>query len=294
VTYNVNYLDYAIRGADADETYNVLFYFADKSAYAVYSFSVIAAEGTDPDPESEDSDVCESVTLEQVGTAVAGMIHVKVYGRGLTNMGTSSGEVPTIVGTPSVEKITESISIAYGVGSTSKPVNGAVTVISASRAVSNVQTTRNTKEIIIPNFVNLPSIPITIAYTSIVVIYRFVLSSSYKEPTLTFWGTPYGIGRAACSTPVVLSMSIPSNPGGGETPSSSRLDITINITDYVSGVNLDGASVWIDGSYEGQTDTNGLLNVANVPVGDHTIKITKPGFQDSDQDNLANDTFTVS
>jgi hypothetical protein len=300
VSYRVNYRDYAIRGSEVSD-YSVMFYFTDKSATTIYSFTVVAAPDTDPDPEGEDYDdaaeSCQAVTLEQVNTAVpGGYLYVKVYGQGLRSMETSSGATPSLKEQTQVETITESITISDGTGSTSKPIGGGLVTVSSPPPFSTagMRYTRNTKEIEIRGFADEPSIPITVSYSTYVTTYMFKLSTSYKESTVVFWGTIKSIGNSRCTSKATITLSIPANADGGGSSSALKQDITINIKDYVTSVNVSSATVYIDGVYAGGTDASGLLDVPNISVGDHTIRITASGYQDSDLDDLANDTFTVS
>lgn len=69
--------------------------------------------------------------------------------------------------------------------------------------------------------------------------------------------------------------------------------ITIRVTDYVSDVELETVTVYIDNVDKGTTDANGELNVSNVSVGGHKLKLTKAGYLDSDDDDLFNDYIMV-
>jgi hypothetical protein len=74
----------------------------------------------------------------------------------------------------------------------------------------------------------------------------------------------------------------------------SRRDIAIEVKDFATEVVIVGASIFIDGSLVGVTNEQGIMNAIGVSVGDHAIRITAPGYLDSDEDELANDTFTVT
>lgn len=83
---------------------------------------------------------------------------------------------------------------------------------------------------------------------------------------------------------------------GGEgqyTPAATTRTITIRVTDYVSGAELQTVTVYIDGVDKGTTDANGELDIANVAVGGHELKLTKSGYLDSDADTLYNDHIMV-
>ena len=83
---------------------------------------------------------------------------------------------------------------------------------------------------------------------------------------------------------------------GGEgqyTPSSITRTITIRVTDYTDDAELEDVTVYLDGNSEGTTDANGELEIADVEVGGHELKLTKTGYQDSDADTLFNDYIFV-
>jgi len=96
---------------------------------------------------------------------------------------------------------------------------------------------------------------------------------------------------------VITSMNASGISWGGEGKLSaySRLrDVTIEITDYISGVDLETVSVWVDGVLKGTTDASGELLVEDLALGGHTLKLTKTGYTDSDADTLLNDYFVVT
>jgi len=71
-------------------------------------------------------------------------------------------------------------------------------------------------------------------------------------------------------------------------------DITINVSDYVTDSLLEDVTVYLDGVNKGTTDADGNIDISNVTVGHHTVKFTKTGYLDSDEDDLDNDEFTLS
>jgi len=71
-------------------------------------------------------------------------------------------------------------------------------------------------------------------------------------------------------------------------------DITIKITDYIDTTELETVTVWIDSVNKGATDANGELDIDDVAVGGHALKLTKTGYLDSDADTLLNDYIVVS
>jgi len=71
-------------------------------------------------------------------------------------------------------------------------------------------------------------------------------------------------------------------------------DITIHIADYIDASELQTVSVYIDDVLKGTTDANGELDVDDVAVGGHALKLTKTGYLDSDADVLLNDYIMVT
>lgn len=70
-------------------------------------------------------------------------------------------------------------------------------------------------------------------------------------------------------------------------------DITIIVKEYTSDVEVSGATVYVDGDNKGTTDAEGKINLQDVTIGPHTIKVTKAGYLDTDEDDLDNDSFTI-
>jgi hypothetical protein len=66
------------------------------------------------------------------------------------------------------------------------------------------------------------------------------------------------------------------------------------VKDFATDVIIPNADVVVDGISRGSTDADGIITIIGISVGDHTIKITASNYLDSDEDELANDTFTVS
>lgn len=68
---------------------------------------------------------------------------------------------------------------------------------------------------------------------------------------------------------------------------------TFKVRDACTGVGLPGASVWINDLYKGITDDNGFIDLGYLNPGTYKVKATKDGYQDSDKDVIANDSFTI-
>jgi hypothetical protein len=80
---------------------------------------------------------------------------------------------------------------------------------------------------------------------------------------------------------------------GQKAAASTTRSITINVKDYVDLTDLEDVSVYLDGSLEGTTDSDGNITIADVAIGGHALKLTKSVYTDSDADDLYNDFIMV-
>jgi hypothetical protein len=55
-----------------------------------------------------------------------------------------------------------------------------------------------------------------------------------------------------------------------------------------------GATIYLNGTNKGYSDSNGRLVISGLYAGTYTLKITKTGYQDTDDDDLENDSITVT
>lgn len=69
--------------------------------------------------------------------------------------------------------------------------------------------------------------------------------------------------------------------------------VTINARDFCTDANVSGASVYIDGAFKGNTDSNGRLSVGTLQPGSYALRIVASGYLATDADELANDSFTI-
>jgi len=81
---------------------------------------------------------------------------------------------------------------------------------------------------------------------------------------------------------------------GKWTVAGATRDITIHVADYIDATELETVSVYIDSVLKGTTDANGELDIDDVAVGGHALKLTKTGYLDSDADTLLNDYIVVT
>lgn len=75
--------------------------------------------------------------------------------------------------------------------------------------------------------------------------------------------------------------------GEGTTP------VMLKVRDAQTNVVLPDASVWINDVYMGVTDGNGFIDLGYMNPGTYSVRAVKSGYQDTDQDVIANDSFTV-
>lgn len=69
--------------------------------------------------------------------------------------------------------------------------------------------------------------------------------------------------------------------------------IVLNVNDFITDLDINNVSVYIDGVLKGTTDANGDITITNILVGGHTVKLYASGYTDSEDDILANDYIRV-
>jgi len=90
----------------------------------------------------------------------------------------------------------------------------------------------------------------------------------------------------------VVSLNDGGTGEGKLAPYSPTRDIII--TDYVTTDDVENASVYLDGVLQGLTDANGEIEVADVAIGTHSLRITAVGYIHSEDDDLSNDYLVVT
>lgn len=80
-------------------------------------------------------------------------------------------------------------------------------------------------------------------------------------------------------------------------PDLTPKDLTLTVKDYSTDAPIPMANVVINGPrgyhWSGQTDGAGVIVLAGLPAGNYTITATAAGYQDTANDILANDSFTL-
>lgn len=276
VTYLVAYVDYILRGDEVGD-YAAMFYFSDKSAYSVYSFSV---------SETTEETLCSYTSIVKYSpeTVTPGgeVVLIDVYGVWIPTLYESDGSRASFVYTTE-ERITEEIVMVNGQGTLSKPFYSDFNISGYNIArwdSSSVTTTVGSTAISAP--VDGDSeyyVHVSVWYFTRRSRYRVAVRENWNRSTYYVWGKPEG-----CDNMVYLSISV-SEQGTD--------DVVLNVSNWASGVDVSGVDVEIDGVWVGQSDSNGNISVAGLALGDHTVKLTKDGYLQSDLDDIENSSFTV-
>jgi len=73
-----------------------------------------------------------------------------------------------------------------------------------------------------------------------------------------------------------------------------KKEVVLVVKDACTRAFIEGAKVYVDGKFVGLTDSSGRINLGKVPVGKHSLRVVKEGYQPTDEDNIKNDYFIVS
>ena len=293
-TYSVNYRDYAIRGAEIG-TYNVLFYFEDKSAYTVYSFTAVA---TDSD---SDTSRCDSLVIEKVSpdTVYKGdEVIIRIYGSMGDPTGNtraegwdSGGGTVSIVGGTDWDMYEEDIIFISGVATITYPV--ACAAVSSTTNISFVWQRHAYYSMATSIIKGTNQVTLNAAVGATGRNYALTATATY----LRCW-TEYKVTVPSnyTNSQFVVMFDIPGCGSKSITISVSEIgtqNVVLNISNWSSSTNVNEVDVEIDGAWAGKTDSNGNISVAGIAKGDHTVKLTKDGYLQSDLDDIENSTFTV-
>lgn len=325
VTYSTNYYDFAVPEAtlpdgEDSHSYSILFYFSDKSATTMYSFTVQER----PDDESQ---ACGDVVIEKdspENLLPGSTLNIRIYGSMRPVSAKSSADVPTIVTAPvapglgstsggsaaatiplvfnnslpvpeysNISYKTDTVTFINGEADLSYPVYGNYTpryVFPSIRGVPpSVKYKNGEKTLVVESFIDdatYYAVVCNVSYYSSFIRYAVKVPITWPSEVFMIWFTFEDCEIKEASFDLV--------EGSADDPTETHQDITITVKDYITDAAVSGASVYIDGTLKGTTDTEGNLNISSIAVGEHTIKITKSGYENSDIDTLANDTFTVS
>jgi len=70
-------------------------------------------------------------------------------------------------------------------------------------------------------------------------------------------------------------------------------NVSIKCVDFSTDAVVAGASVYLDGNYQGVTDAAGLLHLSDVATGEHHFQALAEGYLDTQEDGLSNDSIVV-
>jgi hypothetical protein len=76
--------------------------------------------------------------------------------------------------------------------------------------------------------------------------------------------------------------------------SAQMREVTLTVKDACTKMIVEGVSVFVDGDFRGVTNALGQLSLGQSRTGNHSLRLTKAGYQDSDKDSIKNDEFTVT
>jgi hypothetical protein len=289
VTYTTRYQTFSFRPG-LQGTHKIMFYFSDKSMYIEYRMSIVVQ--TTLDAFVNDSVVQWESDTYQVGTT----LRIRVYNPALvsiTNMDNTAGTSITRTSLNNEREITELINFVEGVASLTYPFYSNLSVswrgkyYSAFKPIVKVgsRVIRH-NELMISGVYKYAQANIT--YRTRYDVYSFSLPSSFNASEIYVWFTfdDDNIGTQVDRADVAGQSE--------ETAPAQYKDITFIIKDYTTETVLSGVNIYVDGVYKGLTDSDGKLTVRNVAVGDHTLRMTKANYDDSDTDSLSNDSFTVT
>ena len=269
------------------EKYTEYILFITNKCEEVSNVSITVPEEDDGTATQEEE--CSNVSIEMSSDRL-----FRIYGNPalISNMykaneddlATGMTNVP-IPGTARViEYVEEILTFTNGESSLSKPLYRNYTILNSTVGISTVETKRYTNSISIN--VKDPVI-VYIRYET-----AYVEGSIFAGSETIVAGAYQIFAETECDG--LLSMSTTVVEEEEEESEVTYQDVTITVKDYATDVIVSSAQVYVDGGYVGTTDSNGELFISQLAVGDHTLRITATNYQNSEDDELSNDTFTVS
>jgi hypothetical protein len=320
VTYSVNYTDFAVASLvnkTDDPNYGIaLFFFTDYSNTATMNFDYYADSATDDDGnlipdillEIDEEEDAKSINAGNNGIVYGNTIistyylSFKIWGDWFPVTDYIYDSSLTELYPPNLsgyETIIEEITVTNGSGSVSKPLDELVTYRFPYPGTGGGLKTFKGQTRVQLSYYN-KRYPIS----TIIITYRSRYTKGKALIPSSFVGTDAVEGKAffvyLVKKPVgdeevgeILSVSkTVSQPSTMNTETSKN--IVLVIKDFATEVVIPGTSVYVDGNHKGVTNADGEIYLNNISIGDHIIKLVAQGYLDSDEDELANDTFTVS
>lgn len=291
VTYTARYKRFYLK-ASLVGSHTAMFYFSDQSDYSTYRFTV-----SDCSEDGDISDRCSEIVLAWVDDstkAPGDEVKVKVYDSGLdvASKYSSGGApvTPTISG--QIESVTEAITFTNGEARLSYPLDSNLTITYDNHAVGSPDPIIGTKRraMTVNEFIDnaeLYKVYATVTYLTGYDEYKTTIPPSYENDSFDVWFEFTG-----CDGVEAVSASV--EEAEMDVTTEDPVPYELEATDYCSDADVEGVAVTMDGDYMGLTNGDGIISLGDlVPGTTHTLKLTKTGYQDSDLDNLNNDSFTV-
>ncbi len=252
------------------------------------------------DDKPTDDTPCAGLAIEKISPDTvrrgSGVV-IGVYGNKVPTSAYGSGGVGVAPQGSVTQRLTEDILIKNGVGELSYPIMvgppqfhfsqqfGANRPTPAYKIGSKLVTVNSFK-----GYASLQSVPCTAVYQTVYRKYYVTIPVSWQSTVFSVWF----VFEDCAVDPLELTVSLSGDSGLLDDDIVRVRDITIYVTDYATDISLDGVEVRVDGVYKGVTGADGSIDLKNMAVGDHTLTLKKSGYLNSELDDLANDTFTVT
>jgi hypothetical protein len=261
------------------------FYFSDRTGMATIGFDYYEI------PLESDS---YEVQLELNETELdADQFYIKgiVLGYDYSNIKriyTTTGTYVSQYGNVGTKRFIEDVSFTNGTGQLAHPFCQCRTYSFYDNSGYILSFKKNRTEVVISNYDSTAHPLSSLA----AIDYESLSGELYAPIPWSFVGKSFSI---YLDTNSGSTMSISKTVNNTDIPIEvDKKDISILVKDFATDVIIPNADVVVDGISRGSTDADGIITIIGISVGDHTIKITASNYLDSDEDELANDTFTVS
>jgi len=282
VTYSVYYKNFYLR-ASSENNYSAFFYFSDQTTYTIYRFTV----------ESCLLDPSEIVLAwEDSSTKVPGdTVYAKVYNVGLTitEAYNSAGTSVTVHTASQQEYIEdEDITITNGEAQLTYPLDSGLTITYCQQGITGDPIVNvNFRDLSVNEFKDNSEFYIVyakVSYYTRYIKYQMTIPESYACNFFNAWFYVQQDGFALS----VLTIAF------GVAADESLVPYQLLVRDYCSDEIVPGMHVWLNGVDKGETDADGYVSLGNLlPGASYTLKMTKDEYQQSQLDNLNNDSFVV-
>jgi len=131
---------------------------------------------------------------------------------------------------------------------------------------------------------------------------RLVMPEAVTGVLKVNYKTSYDLIDLECSAPTYVLLSAKTSGLTGDTvvdftdgflTGIYNKDVVMTVRDACTKETLSDAHVYINGKYTGKSDTEGIIRLGSMKSATYSLKITKDGYQPTDEDTISNDFFTV-